>query len=197
MKRSLLPATVLMLACACHSSQPETRITPAVNNDTVKKNYLPVSDYLLAEIANVDSFPLRIMRYHIVNGKKDSTIITTADFDRIAREFLLADLDSSRFEKKFEENSFIDRSTELVSFTYSTKDTANGLKRVDILLSPGTSTNRLNSIYMESINVDRDSSVISKMFWKAGRNLSILHIRNLKNEPETTEQTIVVWDPRD
>ena len=109
----------------------------------------------------------------------------------------MADLDSSYFEKNFEENSFVDRSTNLVSFTYSTKDTGNGLKRVDVLLSPGIGTDKLNSIYMEAISGNKDSSVISKMSWKAGRNFRILHIQKPKNGPETTDQTIVVWDSRE
>jgi hypothetical protein len=197
MKRFLIFSSAFLLICACHSSQSENTITDAKQTDTAKKNYLPVADYLKSEIAGVDSFPLRIMKYQVINGKTDSGIITTAVFDQLAKEFLLADLDSSRFENKFEENSFVDRSTNLVSFTYSTKDTGNGLKRVDVLLSPGSGVDKLNSIYMESITSDKDSSLISKMSWKAGRNFSVLHIRQSKNGAETTKQTIVVWDSRE
>jgi hypothetical protein len=196
MKRSIIPAFTFFLICACHSNQTgadsETKKT-----DTTKKNYLPVYDYLRAEIAGVDSFPLRLVRYHIVNGKTDSGIITTPVFDQLAKEFLLPDLDSAHFEEHFEENSFVDRSTNLVSFTYSTKDTGYGLKRVDVLLSPGAGVDKLNSIYMESISGNIDSSVISKMSWKAGRNFRILHIQQPKTGPETTSQTLVVWDSRE
>ncbi len=194
MKRFLIPPMAILLICACQSKQPETAAVDTKQTDTVKKNYLPVADYLKAEIAAVDSFPLRLMRYHIANGKTDSGIITTPVFDQIAKEFLLPGLDSAYFEKNFEENSFIDRSTNLVSFTYSTKDTGYGLKRVDVLLSPGAGADKLNSIYMEAISGIKDSSVISKLFWKAGRNFRILHIQRPKNGRETTNQTIVVWD---
>jgi hypothetical protein len=50
---------------------------------------------------------------------------------------------------------------------------------------------------MESMALVNDTSVISKMSWKAGRNLSILQIRNPGKGPETTEQIILVWDPRE
>jgi hypothetical protein len=197
MKPFLIQASVILFICACHSKQPEINPGDAKQTDTAKKNYLPVADYLKGEIAAVDSFPLRIMRYHVVNGKTDSGIITTSVFDQIAREFLLADLDSSHFEKDFEENSFVDRSTNLVSFTYATKDTGYGLKRVDVLLSPGAGSDKLNTIYMESISGNRDSSVISKMSWKAGRNFRILQIHQPKDGRETSNQTIVVWDSRE
>jgi hypothetical protein len=182
---------------ACDSKPSDTTQTAVTKSDTTKKNYLPVAYYLRAEIAGVDSFPLRIMRYQVNNGKTDSGIITTVIFDQLAKEFLIQELDSAQFENKFEENSFVDRSTNLVSFTYSTKDTGNGLKRVDVLLSPGSGSDKLNSIYMEAISKNKDSSLISKMSWKAGRNFSILHILQPNKGPETTKQTIVVWDSRE
>ncbi len=197
MKRSLIPLLCIVLILACHSKSPDTVDSGAKQADTSKKNYLPVAEYLKAEIAAVDSFPLRIMQYQIFNAKTDSGIITTRVFDQLAREFLLSELDSSYFENNFEENSFVDRSTNLVSFTYSTKDTGNGLKRVDVLLSPGTGVEKLNSIYMESISADKDSSVIRKMSWKAGKNFRILRIIKPNNGPERTNQTIIVWDSRE
>jgi hypothetical protein len=197
MKRLIIPALVIFLVSSCQSGQPETKSGNTNETDSSKKNYLPVADLLRTEIAAVDSFPLRLMRYQIVNGKTDSGIITTPVFDLLAKEFLMPDLDSSRFEKKFEENSFVDRSTNLVSFTYSTKDTGYGLKRVDVLVSPGAGSNKLSSIYMEAISGNKDSTVISKMSWKAGKNFGIIHIHQPKNGQETTNQTFVVWDSRE
>ena len=43
---------------------------------------------------------------------------------------------------------------------------------------------KLNSIYMESISGNTDSTLISKLTWKAGRNFSILHIKKPKNGPK-------------
>jgi hypothetical protein len=197
MKRFFIPISILFVICACHSNPSDSTETAEKKTDTAKKNYLPVEYYLKAEIAGVDSFPLRIMKYRVNNGKTDSGIITTTAFDQLAREFLNPELDSAHFENKFEENSFVDRSTNLVSFTYSTKDTGNGLKRVDVLLTPGSGYDKLSSIYMESISKDKDSTLISKMSWKAGRNFNILHIRQPNKGPETTNQTIVVWDSRE
>lgn len=186
-----------LLIFACRSTEPKEAAGSTSSPDTTKKNYLPVEDYLRSEISTVDSFPFKLMRYQIRKGKSDSGIITTRVFDQIASEFLLPDLDSSRFEKNFDENSFVDRTTNLVSFTYSTKDTGNGLKRVDVLLTPGAGSDKLHSIYMEAITGNADSTQISKLSWKAGRNFSILHIKKTRNGPETISQTFVVWDSRD
>jgi hypothetical protein len=197
MKRLFIPVIIIFLFNACHRGNSENTVPGAGQKDTTKKNYLPVTDYILSEITAVDSFPLRLMKYHISNGKTDSGIITTPVFDQLAREFLMTELDSSYFENNFEENSFVDRSTNLVSFTYSTKDTGNGLKRVDVLLSPGEGVDKLNSIYMESISSGKDSTLIRKMSWKAGKNFRILHILKVNGGPESTNQTMVVWDSRE
>lgn len=190
-----IPFYLLIFACRSNESREVTGNTSPP--DTTKKDYLPVEDYLRSEISNVDSFPYRLMRYQIQQGKTDSGIIKTNVFDQIASEFLMPDLDSSRFEKNFEENSFVDRTTNLVSFTYSTKDTGNGLKRVDVLLTPGAGSDKLHSIYMEALATNADSTLISKLSWKAGRNFTIIHIKKFKNGPETVSQTSVVWDSRD
>lgn len=193
----ILPVLIYLMISACSSGKPKETATSDIPKDTVKKNYLPVQDFLRSEISTVDSFPYRLMRYQVRQGKTDSAIITTSVFNEIAAEFLLADLDSSHFEKKFEENSFVDRTTNLVSFTYSARDTGYGLKRVDVLLTPGAGTNKLHSIYMEAISGNPDSTLISKLSWKAGRNFSILHLKKPRNGPETVSQTFVVWDSRE
>jgi len=188
---------LFLLIIACNSGKQQEATSKSATADTTKKNYLPVQDYLKSEIATVDSFPFKLVRYRLIHGKSDSAIITTAVFDQLATAFLLPDLDSSLFEKKFEENSFVDRTTNLVSFTYSTKDTGNGLKRVDVLLSPGGGTDKLSSIYMEAISGNPDSTLISKLSWKAGKNFRILQIYKPRNGSESVSQTIVVWDSRD
>ncbi len=194
MKKLVTCFWIICSMIACHSRQPATTTDNTGQSDSSKKSYLPVGDLLRSEIANVDSFPQRLMRYNIENGKTDSAIITTSVFDLLAREFIMPGLDSSYFARNFEENSFVDRSTNLVSFTYSTKDTGFGLKRVDVLVSPRSGSDKLSSIYMEAISGNKDSSVISKMTWKAGKNFGIIHIYKPKNGPETMNQTLVVWD---
>ncbi len=194
MKKLVICSWIILGISACHSRQTATTIDNTGKGDSSKKSYLPVGDLIRSEIANVDSFPQRLMRYHIVNCKTDSAIITTSVFALLAREFLMPGLDSSYFARNFEENSFVDRSTNLVSFTYSTKDTGYGLKRVDVLVTPRSGSGKLRSIYMEAISGNKDSSIISKMTWIAGKNFGIIHIYKPKNGPETVNQTLVVWD---
>jgi hypothetical protein len=195
MKFLLIVSSALFMFYSCQN--PSQNQMPDSAKDTVKKDFLPVIDLLKSEIAAVDSFPMLIRKYELEGSRKDSSVLTVAEFDRIAREFILPGLDSAYFTSHFSESSFLDQSTDMSTFTYSTNDTGYGLKRVDVLLKHGSTGDKLNSIYMETISGAQDSSVMRKMSWKAGRNFSILQIRRPKGVPESIRQTLVVWDTRE
>lgn len=188
----LLPALILF---ACHNAvgPVESGISKPADIP-VKKNYFPVRDFLKSEIAYVDSFPLKMTEYQTRNGKTDSVIINTQKFDRLAAAFILDDLDSSRFEKRFDETSFLDQTTKLLTFTYSTKDSSFGLRRVDVLAVPGLGNDRVKSIYLEVSSGKPDSLVLCKMYWRSGKNFSILQIYQPNHGEAVTSQTKVVWD---
>lgn len=195
MKKFRMPLRLLpvLLFFACHNSPDPTDAGPSNKADTVKKNYFPVGDFLKSEIAYVDSFPQKLMEYHAQDGKTDSGIITTQTFDRLAAAFLLKDLDSSRFEKRFDETSFLDQGSNLLTFTYSTKDSSYGLRRVDVLAVPGQTADKVRSVYLEVSSGNADSLVLNKMYWKARKSFSILQIYQPNHGQTRTSQIKVVW----
>lgn len=198
MKRTLFLVLSILFMGACHPAVPDTKGTDVKTTDNVKKDFIPVGDYLKSEIASVDSFPQLIKYYQIKQGITDSMILTTAQFDHLSKEFLRKELDSPVFEKEFEETSFIDRSTNLLNFTYATKDTGYGLKRVDFLAMPGAGgVNKMSSIYMEVRAGNKDTAEIRKMSWKAGSYFSILRIYQPTQGIAATSITKVVWDSKD
>jgi hypothetical protein len=134
------------------------------------------------------------MEYHIRNGKTDSTLISTQRFNQLAAAFLPGDLDSSRFRKRFREQAFLDQTTGLLSFTYSTTDTLFGLRRVDVLAEPGPASDKVKSIYMELSSGNTDSPALRKLYWVAGKSFSILQINRPLHGEATTDQTRVLWD---
>jgi hypothetical protein len=188
MKSFRILAIVLLVVCFCschHVAAPPP----------VQKDYFPVRDYLESEIATIDSTPYKLVEYNIQNGKTDSALITAPEFNRLAGSFLVPDLDSTRFESRFEENSFMDQSTNLLSFTYSTKDTSYGLRRVDVLATPDpTGADRVKSIYLETSAFRADSLMLTKMYWNAGKSFSIIYISQPPHGEAVTRQTRVVWD---
>lgn len=191
--RVLLTMLPGLLYFACHNPPAPADTNLSQTADTLKRNYFPVRDFLKAEIGWVDSFPQKLMEYQTQNGKTDSAIITTQTFNRLAAAFLLNDLDSNRFEKRFDETSFLDQTTNLLTFTYSTKDSSYGLRRVDVLAVPGQTADKVRSIYLEVSSGNADSLVLSKMYWKTRKSFSILQIYKPIHGQTSTSQIKVEW----
>lgn len=198
----MLPAFAVLFLFACHhpvsDSGSSSDSTLTAKADSTKKNYIPIGDFLKNEISIVDSTPSLITLYHEKNNRKDSVIINTKEFDELAKDFLRKELDSPTFENAFTENSFMDRTTGQLNFTYSTKDSGNGLKRVDFLASATPNgAEKMNSVYLEIYNSIKDTSEINKMVWKAGSYFTILRISQPVHGQAVVSQTKVVWGSRD
>ncbi len=195
MKHLLFCCLSAALLFACKSGSDKTAAgATAADTSTVAKNYFPVLDFLQSEIAYVDSFPLKIMKYTVINGKTDSLQITSAIFKQLANASLPPGLDSASLEKKFRENSFMDQTTGKLTFTYSTKDTANGLKRVDVLASPDMGFDKVKSIYLESTGKDGDMGVTEKIFWKTRESFTVIRVYQPQNQPSYNTQLKLTWD---
>lgn len=188
----------LSLSISCHDQIKQKTIV-AHSTDTTKteekKEYFPVMDYLKSEISYVDSLPLKIVKYNIRKGKKDSIFLKPVEFDQLAQQFLDPAMEKTNFEKKFSESSFMDQTSQSVTFTYSTKDNEPGLRRIDVLASPEGSIDKVKSIYIEKTILIHDSAIVLKMYWKSKRNFQVITLSPSASQP--VSQLKVVWDDRD
>jgi hypothetical protein len=192
-KTGILSLTLIFLFQACHEKSANQE--PPAKEE--KKNFFPVADYLRSEISYVDSLPLGIMKYDIEPGKRDSGYIKTNEFDNLAKEFLPEELTDSLFSKDFTETSFLDQTTQSITFTYAPINGSNSLRRVDVLASPNPGFEKVKSIYLEKTINKKDTTVVKKMFWKAKRSFQVITITQAGNQPAISSQLKVVWDDRD
>lgn len=183
-------ASSLFLAIACTSPPPP----PVQKEDSATTSFLPVTDYLRAEISYVDSTPLAIRKYTTRDNRADSAFIQPGEFNRLSEEFLAPELETALFSKNFTENSFMDKTTGYLSFTYSTRNKALSLQRVDVLAAPGTSADKIKSIYLEKVFPAGDTTVVKKMFWQTGRSFQIFTSLRLPGKAPLENQLKVVWD---
>ncbi|MHA4808392.1 hypothetical protein ACX0G9_09795 [Flavitalea flava] len=192
----IIPCIALLIASGCHQKNATNQPDPAQSiQDSLKKSFFPVADFLQAEISYVDSTPLAIRKYNTENGRTDSSLIQTAEFHQLAVEFLLPELaKGGDFEKNFSENSFLDETTGYLTFTYSTRDKELPLQRVDVLAAPGTSSEKVRSIYLEKAYKAGDTSVIKKMYWKAKQSLLIITNLQVPKKAPVVKQLRLVWD---
>lgn len=194
--RGLGSITILLLSVtACHQPAvpPINPITAAT--DSAQKNFFPVADYLRGEIRYVDSMPLALLKTNIRDDRTDSSFIKPDEFHRIAGEFLLPDLEKEQLSKKFLENSFMDRATGNLTFTYSALDKHLPLQRVDVVAIPApTGATQIKSIFLQTSEPSGDTLVVKKMLWTAKKNLLIITSLQPREKPPVVRQVKVVWD---
>jgi hypothetical protein len=186
----LAGSLLLGTACGNHTSPAP----PAQKEDSTGTSFLPVADYLRAEISYVDSTPLAIRKYTTRDNQKDSSFIQQEEFNRLSKEFLTPELAADSFFQNFSENSFLDKTTGYLSFTYSTRNKALPLQRVDVLAAPGVDMDKVKSIYLEKVFPAGDTIVVKKMFWQTGRSFLILTSLRLPGKAPLDSQLKVVWD---
>jgi hypothetical protein len=182
-------------ACANHRPSPTLHQQDSLSNpDSVRNSYFPIADYLEAEIMRVDSIPRAMMKYATRDGKTDSGYIQLSEFNTLALQFLLPEFKDGSFEKNYTESSFMDKTTQSVTFTYSAVDKDLPLQRVDVQANPTGGNQQVRSIYFEKSRVSGDSVILQKMFWQGGKNFQVVSFIRIKGKPPVRQLLKVVWD---
>ena len=189
----IAPFLLLTFIVSCGHPAKDQHDEPSVGST----NFFPVLDFMQSEIHYVDSLPLGITQYHIVNGHTDTTYIQAASFNILAQQFVPSQLEPKFFSQAYSETSFMDQTMQVVTFTYAAKHPEESVKRVDVLANPSGGMNQVKSIYLEKIHDSSHVRIIQKMYWKARRNFLIVTTTQAPGLPASVDQLKVVWDNRD
>jgi len=165
----------------------------ARDSGAAKDQFFPVDDYLEAEILSVDSMPMAFWKYVTHDNRTDSTLITTGDFNTLALQFLPPEIRNGGLNNNFTENSFADRATESITFTYTPTDKTNPLQRVDVLTTRGVHAQEVKSIYMERKHSAGDTVILQKLLWRARHGFTIVNRIYVKGQAPKDEQVRVSW----
>jgi len=185
-------------ACGHRSGEPASHQQDSLSHqDSSKDAFFPVADYLETEILHIDSFPEALRKFTTRDGRTDTAYIQLPEFNALALEFLAPALRDGSFEKQYTESSFMDRSTETVTFTYSPTDKDLPLQRVDVVTIADNGVNKVRSVYLENRKVAGDSVIFQKLYWQSRRQLQIVSVIRVKGRPPVEQQVKVVWDPEE
>ena len=185
-------------ACAHRGGQPASVLQDSLSHqDSSKDTFFPVGEYLEAEILRIDSFPEALRKFTTRNGRTDSAYIQLPEFNALALQFLVPAFNDGSFEKQYTESSFMDRSTETVTLTYSPTDKDLPLQRADVVTIAENGVNKVRSIYLENRKVAGDSVIFQKLYWQTRRQLQIVSLITVKGQPPVEQQVKVVWDPEE
>ncbi len=165
-----------------------------VEKPPAEKNYIPIEGFLLSEISYVDSLPLGISKITRQNGHSDTTYTQAPEFDYLARQFFVKELDTNYFRENFNETSFYDQTTRNMTFTYSANNDTTPLRRLDVMVSPKGAYNVIRSIYMERISHQQDTAMTKKMYWQSKRRFQVVTTRQVGAAAPTMSELYIVWD---
>lgn len=196
----LLILTTSLFSCRNKAEEPKQEATPASADTTSKtdsaESYLPVKALLQAEVRNVESYAAGILRKATIKGRKDSAFIQLSQFQRVAEQFMLKELDSAFFRDHFEETSFMDETTKMLNFIYTAKDSVSPLQKAVVYVQPSETANTMDRLYFETVYNQGDTLIEKKLTWKMRKYFYILTVKQPKSGNVITNMEKLIWDPQ-
>ncbi len=184
----------ILLTFALYNCTNNNTSSDQSKNDTDGKAFYPVGNYILSQLAYIDSMPLAIIKYTTIHNATDTSIMEKKEFRHIAAAFMTPDISSPELRSQYEEHSFIDATLGTITLTYTARNDNLPLRKADILLDQENTG--VKTIYIEKIIPGTDSSVVKKMLWVANRNCQITTLVQKEGQPEDVILERYVWDER-
>jgi len=178
---------ILIGISSCKSNTAPAPVETAI--DTVK--FLPVNDFILSDIKDVQNIPYFIYKIRTINKKKDSTNFSTADFVKFAAPFLQYDICKQPLKGQLREATFHDNTTKSNTFIYSPLKVDLPLRNVTVLLDEKTDLPK--NIFIQISKQVKDTTVIERLQWKVRKSFRITRITQAKNY-NYEETNYVSWN---
>lgn len=194
----LLILTTALFSCGDKPEEPkqEAPLPGTATGSDSAESYLPIKELLQAEVHNVESYAAGILRKANSEGKKDSAFIKLPQFQRIAEQFMLKELDSAFFSSHFKETSFMDQTTQMLNFIYTPTDSTSSLQKAVIYVQPSETSSNMDRLYFETAYNRGDTLVEKKLTWKTRKYFYILTVKQPKSGNAITTMEKLIWDPQ-
>lgn len=197
MHKRFLSALFFISLLFTRCTQQQSQIPQKVTTDSTEANsFFPVTQFILGELAQVDSLPITPLQITMVDGKEDSVWMKTKDVRIFAQPFLHPKIDTSNLKGLFAQKSFLDQTINAFTFSYdplSTLPDTMQLKRWDVYIDPQKS--KVKRIYMikEIIKKNTATKQTLQLTWMAGHWCKITTITEENNHPKIKEEKMI-WN---
>jgi hypothetical protein len=189
--RVLITFALSIYLFSCKGKPSET--TSSEVNDTTQ--FFQVSEFIEEQVKDVNKTPYYIYKKTIENEKTDSTTITNQQFAVLAKQFLEPDINNPSLKKEYIESPFFDQTTNTYTLNYTTKNKELEIQNIDVLLLEDAET--LKRIFIRKFfNYGGDSSAIEQLSWTPNHRFQVSRMVQKPDQPETSRQTIVVWNDK-
>lgn len=174
--RYLFILMVFLSACSSSGSEEET------NND-INKTFFPIAGNINAELNELDSLPVAVIKYTTVGDQTDTSIADKSELRKMAALLTYPDISSPELKLFYKEAVFMDNTINMVTMSYTTRSEEPSVRKIDVMIQPDTE--KVKSIYVEKQEKNGDTTINRKMIWTPGKNLQVITLTNLPGQQET------------
>ncbi len=168
---------VTYLLTSCNSEEP--------------KDYFPFNAFLTNELNEIDSLPIAIFKYHIQNGKTDTSIVEKKQFREIVTSLFELDLQDKKTIQAYKELVLEDTDIENITIQYTTENQAYPIKQLQLNIKTGTSM--VKNFYAERLDHINDIRITRKILWSSKKTVSITSIYYKNNKIQNTVTEKYSW----
>jgi hypothetical protein len=185
----ILITGIILLKCTSKKS---------IQTERQKNNFFPVTQYLLAQVNELDTLPVTPLKIITIHQRTDSQWIKKEEIRSFVLPFLTPVIDSVSLHNYFSQRSFLDQTINAFTFSYDPitelPDTLQ-VKRWDIYVDPNTGN--ITRIYIvKQVNNDTTSHTL-QLTWKSGYYCQVTTITEKNGTAPEIKQEKLIWNFND
>jgi len=169
------------------------------NNQTgqnQKESFFPVLSFIRSQIAHVDTSLYPIKKIVFIDSIHSDTIfVPREEFRGLAKDFLeTPDLTDEKYKKRYTEEKLFDEQLNRVIISYKPHNPdKEEIQNQEVLIAPGPSGDKVNSIIIDRQISNRDSSLQKTMIWQVDKSFQITTTAQKPGQPEITTIIKITW----
>jgi hypothetical protein len=169
------------------------------NNQTgqnQKESFFPVLSFIRSQIAHVDTSLYPIKKIVFTDSIHSDTIfVPREEFRGLAKDFLeTPDLTDEKYKKRYTEEKLFDEQLNRVIISYKPHNPdKEEVQKQEVLIAPGPSGDKVNSIIIDRQISNRDSSLQKTMLWQVDKSFQITTTAQKPGQPETITIMKITW----
>ena len=175
MKNLILASLFILTASSSCNSGEE-------NNDDVNKTFFPIAGNINAELKELDSLPVAVIKYTTEGSLSDTTIADKAELRKVSAMLTQPDISLPELKKYYREDVLMDNTINTVTMSYTTKAEEPEVRKIEVMFN--AETDKVKSIYVEKLSKSGDTTVTRKMVWTPNRNLQVITLKAVPGKPE-------------
>lgn len=176
-----------LLACG-ETANTKNQLQPSP--DSTK--FYPTTSFFENQMAIIPRMKKNILVFHTKDGKKDSSVLNTAAFEELVKEFLSKDITDLATKRHYRETVFQDAATGSYTLSYTAVDTTVTIKGMEVLLDE--QSNQVKRVFIRSVYRKGNNSIMEQHNWNTARGFQIIRSFTNLQGYTTNELTEVRWE---